>query len=162
MEPSSLHVNDVSRIAETRGALTGLLAHSPSALTIFDLDGRCVLVNSAYREIFGSEPAPDYDLLSDEQLEPGFRERVKRAYAGEEARLPAAWYAPDELRRLSVRSERRAGIAVSIFPLREADSRVAYIAIGFEDARAGYAACEPFGDYRPDPHSVFMRKDKPA
>ena len=117
--------------------MTGLLAHSPSALTIFDLDGRCVLVNSAYREIFGSEPAPDYDLLSDEQLEPGFRERVKRAYAGEEARLPAAWYAPDELRRLSVRSERRAGIAVSIFPLREADSRVAYIAIGFEDARAG-------------------------
>ena len=29
-------------------------------------------------------------------------------------------------------------------------------------ARAGYAACEPFGDYQPDPHSVFMRKDRPA
>ena len=27
-------------------------------------------------------------------------------------------------------------------------------------ARAGYATCEPFGDYLPDPHSVFMRKDR--
>jgi putative acetyltransferase len=25
-------------------------------------------------------------------------------------------------------------------------------------ARAGYAACEPFDDYQPDPHSVFLRK----
>jgi putative acetyltransferase len=25
-------------------------------------------------------------------------------------------------------------------------------------ARAGYARCEPFGDYAPDPMSVFMRK----
>jgi len=24
--------------------------------------------------------------------------------------------------------------------------------------RAGYVACGPFGDYRPDPNSVFMRK----
>ena len=29
-------------------------------------------------------------------------------------------------------------------------------------ARAGYAACEPFGDYQPDPHSVFMRKERAA
>ena len=26
-------------------------------------------------------------------------------------------------------------------------------------ARAGYASCEPFGNYQADPHSVFMRKD---
>lgn len=26
-------------------------------------------------------------------------------------------------------------------------------------ARAGYERCEPFGDYSPDPFSVFMRKD---
>lgn len=25
-------------------------------------------------------------------------------------------------------------------------------------ARAGYIACEPFDDYQPDPHSVFLRK----
>ncbi len=29
-------------------------------------------------------------------------------------------------------------------------------------ARAGYASCEPFGNYQPDPHSVFMRKDRAA
>jgi putative acetyltransferase len=29
-------------------------------------------------------------------------------------------------------------------------------------ARAGYASCEPFGDYRPDPHSVFMWKERAA
>jgi putative acetyltransferase len=29
-------------------------------------------------------------------------------------------------------------------------------------ARSGYARCERFGDYKDDPHSVFMRKDKAA
>jgi len=27
---------------------------------------------------------------------------------------------------------------------------------------AGYVNCEPFGEYQPDPHSVFMRKDRAA
>jgi putative acetyltransferase len=28
--------------------------------------------------------------------------------------------------------------------------------------RAGYVNCDPFGGYQPDPHSVFMRKDRAA
>lgn len=27
---------------------------------------------------------------------------------------------------------------------------------------AGYVNCEPFGEYQPDPHSVFMRKERAA
>lgn len=48
-----------------------------------------------------------------------------------------------------------AGRGVRLFVLETGIHQ--HAAIGLYE-RAGYVRCEPFGDYRPDPYSVFMRR----
>ena len=78
-----------------------------------------------------------------------------------------------ELRRMYVAPEQRGrGIAKALLEFLEDAARARGVrCFALETgnrqheairlyARAGYATCEPFGDYQPDPHSVFMRKDR--
>jgi PAS domain-containing protein len=46
-----------------------VFAHSPVPYIVFRADGRALLWNQAYRDMFAAEPPPEYDVLRDEQSE---------------------------------------------------------------------------------------------
>ena len=117
--------------------LIGLFEHAPMAFQIYQVDGRCLLVNRAFRELFNSEPPPEYNVLQDDLLEQqGFLELVRRAFAGETVSVPAHWYDPRDLRQLSVEEGRRVGIEVTLFPLHSGGGAVGHVAVCFKDVTA--------------------------
>jgi PAS domain-containing protein len=108
-------------IADPRALLEGLFELSPVAFQVYKADGHCLLVNQAFRNLFGSEPPAGYNVLEDEVLrERGFLDLVHRAFAGETVHVPPHWYDPRELRQVDVPEGRRVGIEVTLFPLRSA------------------------------------------
>src|SRR5262245_41048425 len=120
-------------IADPRALLTGLFELAPVAFQVYRADGHCLLVNDAFRQLFGSEPPPEYNLFKDDILErQGFLQLVHRAFAGETVQVPPHWYDPRELEQLEVLVGRRVGISVTLFPLRDADGTVAHVALCFE------------------------------
>ncbi|AXE32308.1 GNAT family N-acetyltransferase [Chromobacterium phragmitis] len=98
---------------------------------------------------------------------------VVRDENGEAVGCGAVWCAPayGELKRMYVRPQCRGkGAARALMDFLEAQARARGCAemaletgihqreaIGLYQ-RAGYDFCPPFGDYREDPYSVFMRK----
>jgi len=111
-------------IADPGALLEGLFEHSPVAFQVYKADGHCLLVNRAFRTLFGSEPPPEYNVLEDDVLErQGFLELIHRAFAGETTQIPAHWYDPRELRQLEVHEGRRVGIEGTLFPLRDSRRR---------------------------------------
>jgi PAS domain-containing protein len=61
-------MTELGAIADPRALLEGLFEHSPVAFQVYRLDGHCLLVNPAFRELFGSAPPPEYNVLEDELL----------------------------------------------------------------------------------------------
>ncbi|HKO51312.1 MAG TPA: PAS domain S-box protein [Polyangiaceae bacterium] len=119
---------------EARGLLSGLFEQLPVATQIYRADGSCLLVNRAFQQLFGSAPAPGYNVLEDDLLErQGFLELVRRAFAGETVRAPQHWYA---LPQLQAHERRRIGIEVTLFPLPAADGQISHIALSFRDVTA--------------------------
>jgi signal transduction histidine kinase/CheY-like chemotaxis protein len=124
-------------IADPRALLEGLFEHSPVAFQVYKQDGHCLLVNQAFRDLFQSEPPPEYNVLEDDLLErQGFLDLVRRAFAGETVVVPAHWYDPRELRQLEVREGRRVGIQATLFPLRDRDGEIRHIAFCVKDVTA--------------------------
>jgi PAS domain S-box-containing protein len=124
-------------IGDARGLLVGLFEHAPVAFQVYRADGSCLLVNEAFRRLFGSAPPPEYNVLQDDVLEQqGFLELIRRAFAGETVHVPAHWYDPRDLRQLDVREGRRVGIEVTLFPLSNAEARPDHVALCFKDVTA--------------------------
>jgi PAS domain S-box-containing protein len=124
-------------IADPRALLTGLFELAPVAFQVYRADGHCLLVNDAFRRLFGSEPPPEYNLFHDDILaRQGFLDLVRRAFAGETVQLPPHWYDPRELEQLEVREGRRVAISVTLFPLRGASGAVEHVALCFQDVTA--------------------------
>jgi PAS domain S-box-containing protein len=124
-------------IEDARGLLIAFFEYAPAAFQIYRADGQCVLVNAAFRRLFGLAPPPEYNLLRDDVLErQGFLELVRRAFGGETVTVPPHWYDPRELRQLKVQGGRRVGIQAILTPLRSRKGAVEYLAICFEDVTA--------------------------
>jgi PAS domain S-box-containing protein len=124
-------------IADPRALLLGLFELAPVAFQVYRADGHCLLVNDAFRQLFGSEPPPEYNLFEDDVLaRQGLQDLVRRAFAGETVQVPPHWYDPRELEQLEVRVGRRVGISVTLFPLRDAEGAVAHVALCFKDVTA--------------------------
>jgi len=140
---------ELARVEKELGAvhdpltmLRGIFAFAPFALQIYRADGRSLFVNRAFREILGSEPPPEYNVFKDEVVaKAGMLSLVKRAFEGETIHIPAMWYDPGELEHVSAPSK-RVGQEVWLLPLRDADRRVAHIAIIAKDVTAEMQAKE--------------------
>ncbi|HXE71424.1 MAG TPA: PAS domain S-box protein [Candidatus Nitrosotenuis sp.] len=134
----------LSGIDDPLALLGGLFAFAPVALQIYDADGHCLLVNKAFRELFGSEPPPSYNVLRDERAaQNGVLDLIHRAFAGETVRLPTLWCHPGYLHQASVPEGRRVAIERLAFPLYDRQDQVRHVALVFKDhtetlqARAG-------------------------
>lgn len=114
--------------------LTGLFAHSPFGLQIYKADGHCLLVNQAFRDLFGTEPPPEYNVLGDDIAEAqGILPLIRRAFAGETVHTPIIWYDPRDLKQVHVTEGRRVAISATFFPLFDATGAVSHVALLFKD-----------------------------
>ncbi|HEX6839532.1 MAG TPA: PAS domain S-box protein, partial [Polyangia bacterium] len=132
----------LSDVADPFALLVGIFAHAPVGLQIYRADGRCVLVNRAFRDIFGTAPPPEYNVLEDRQLARlGVLELTRRAFAGESFSTPPVWY--DARQEPTARGAgHRCAVTCTGFPLLDAAGRVAHVALVFEDVTAELAVRE--------------------
>jgi PAS domain S-box-containing protein len=114
-----------------------LFAYSPSALQIYAADGHCLLVNDAFRQLFGTEPPPEYNVLHDEiAARQGVLTLIRRAFAGETVTVPTVWYDPRELRQVHITEGRRIAMQSTFVPLKDDAGHVSHVAITFKDVTA--------------------------
>jgi signal transduction histidine kinase len=118
--------------ADERDALlAGLFEHVPAMLQVFDASGSPLIANPTLVRIMGRAPPREYNLFKDDILErQGLRDRLYNAYAGETVTMPPTWYDPRELRGMDaqhVEGTQRAGIQVTMFPLRDGDDEVRHV-----------------------------------
>jgi two-component system, cell cycle sensor histidine kinase and response regulator CckA len=127
----------LAAIGDADALLEGLFEHSPVAFQICGADGHCLLVNEAFRELFGTEPPPEYNVLEDFVFDRlGLLGVVKRAFAGEAVKIPPHWYDPREPSWQGVRRGRRVGVEITLFPLRSREGEVEHVVLCFKDASA--------------------------
>jgi PAS domain S-box-containing protein len=141
-EPVVGQADDGSRglpesVEDQRRLFSVFFEHAPTAFQIFRADGRSVLVNQAFRDLFGSEPPPEYNVLQDDIAQrQGFLALIQRAFAGEVVHVPAQWYDPRDLRDITVHEGRRVAIELTLFPLRDACGVVRHVAHCCKDVTA--------------------------
>src|SRR4051812_31635127 len=98
--------------------LAGIFAFAPFGLQVYQADGHSLFTNQAFRDLFGSEPPPEYNVLDDEiARETGVLDLIHRAFQGEIAHTPPVWYDPRELRQVKVAEGNRVAISCTFFPL---------------------------------------------
>ena len=133
----------IGRLDDPAALLAGFFAYSPVAFQVYRADGVSLLTNPAFRELFGSEPPPEYNVLRDEIAErEGVLPLIRRAFGGEVVRTPPVWYDPRELRQVHVEQGNRVAIEATFFPLFGAEGRVSHVAIAFRDVTRELTARE--------------------
>ncbi len=134
----------LERLDEIRERLAGIsdpvrllqeiFAYSPFGLQVYRANGHCLLTNKAFRDLFGSEPPPEYNILNDEIAErQGLLGLVTRAFAGETVQTPTFWYDPRELQQVHVTEGRRVSISITLLPLFGGSGAVEHVALVFKD-----------------------------
>jgi signal transduction histidine kinase len=140
-------MNEVAELGLVREKLAGipgssiileaLFALAPVAFQIYEARGRSILTNQAFRDLFGSEPPPEYNILRDEiAAASGILGLVERAFAGEVISTPPFWYDPRDLRQIQVSEGRRVAITLTFFPLRDAAGSVTHVGSVVKDVTA--------------------------
>src|SRR5688572_14922959 len=120
----------MERLEEVRERLAGvpdpvallqhLFAYAPVGFQIFTVDGRSLVTNQAFRDLFGSEPPPEYRIFSDEVArDAGILDHIHAAFRGETVRTPPIWYDPRRLEHVQVTAGRRVACSATFFPLRD-------------------------------------------
>lgn len=124
----------LAKVEDPTGFLVKLFAHSPVAFGVWTPDGRPLLTNQAFMDLFLSEPPPDYNVLEDNLLAAnGMLAYFQRAFAGETVHVPTFWYDPRELTTVRVTEGRRLAISMTIFPLLKTSGEIEYVAATYRD-----------------------------
>jgi signal transduction histidine kinase/CheY-like chemotaxis protein len=131
---SRAHRAHLEGLGDPVALLESIFAFAPVGFQIFRMDGRSLVVNDAFRRLFGVEPPPDYNVLHDEiAARAGVLNLIHRAFAGETIRVPATWYDPRELEHVRVTEGRRVAIEATFFPLVGPGGAVEHVGITFKD-----------------------------
>lgn len=141
--------------------LTSLFAYAPVGFQIYRADGHCLLVNKAFRDLFGSAPPPEYNVFEDEILQTtGTLALIKRAFAGETVQTPTIWYDARELKQVRVETGRRIAISATFFPVFDQEGQVNYIALVFKDETEIRLAQERLLDERDQLKQVVQQMER--
>jgi signal transduction histidine kinase/ActR/RegA family two-component response regulator len=121
-------------VSDPLAMLQALFAFAPFGLQVYGADGRSMLVNRAFREMYGSEPPASYCIFQDELAErAGVAPLVRRAFDGEAVHIPAMWYDPRDLEHVDVEHGNRVAHEVWMIPLFDSEQRVTHVAIVAKD-----------------------------
>ncbi|HEY8356270.1 MAG TPA: ATP-binding protein [Ramlibacter sp.] len=115
-----------------------LFEQAPFSVQLLSVQGRTLKVNQAWRDLWGTQDGDpllewvlsDYDILADPQLEAkGLTPYLRRAFAGEAVRVPAAYYDPAELGKAG----RARWVEATARPIKAADGSVVEVMLIHED-----------------------------
>ncbi len=126
----------VSGNAEALGLLEGVLENVPVALEVRAPDGRSVLVNRRFRDLFGSAPPVECGRPRGKRGElssSDLGELVRRSFGGETLQVAPRWYRAPPLHPDSASRKDRVWASLTLFPLRDGDGRVGHVALCFQD-----------------------------
>jgi PAS domain S-box-containing protein len=116
------------------GFLVNLFAYAPVGFALWKPDGHCLLTNKAFRDLFGSEPPLEYNVLQDEiAAATGLLDLIRRAFEGETVNLPTFWYDPRDLEQVTVNEGNRVAISMTIFPLFNRDGKIDFVAATYKN-----------------------------
>ena len=148
----------LGQVSDPLALLEGIFACAPIGLQIYEASGRCLLVNQAFRNLFGAEPPPEYNVLQDEIAERnGVLDLVHRAFAGETITIGPIWYDPRELTQVRVPQGRRVAISSTFFPLLDGAGQVSHVAIVFKDLTTEIEAREQAEQERDLLRAIFRQ-----
>jgi PAS domain S-box-containing protein len=126
-------------LRESERRLRLLIEDSPFPISVYDGDGRPLLVNRAFQRLFGMAPEDaerflaEFALFDDPRLDPlGVRGDLERAKAGEVVTLRGVAF-PTGLRRYGQPPEPRLWLNAVIYPLKDAEGRVEQLVLMLED-----------------------------
>ncbi len=126
----------LAQVDDPIALLESLFAEAPVAFAVAHVDGRCLVVNRSFVQLFGSAPPPDYNLFQDEIVAAqGLLPYFERAFGGEPVVVPAFWYDASELTHVQAEG-RRVAIEVSMTPLRDRAGAVQHVALWYKDVTA--------------------------
>jgi PAS domain S-box-containing protein len=123
---------------EIEARFQALFEQAPFSVQVLSVDGRTLMVNRAWKELWGTKDGDplleyvltQYNMLDDRQLEKkGVTEHLRRAFAGEAVRVPAALYDPTELGKPG----RARWVEATARPIKAADGRVVEVMLIHED-----------------------------
>ena len=121
-------------VADPIGFLANLFAHAPVGFGVWTADGRPLLTNQAFMDMFRVEPPPEYNVLKDDLLAAnGMLALFQRAFAGETVHVPTFWYDPRELKIINVTEGRRVAVSMTIFPVFKPNGEIDYMAATYKD-----------------------------
>jgi PAS domain S-box-containing protein len=122
----------LTSVSDPAGVLANLIAFSSEALAVYDRDGRRVLANEAWRDLFGRDADPDLDIREDPDLaRNGVLFWLRRAFAGETVAAPDFWF--DRRGARADGERRRVALAARAFPVQQSDGAVELVAFAFRD-----------------------------
>lgn len=135
-DETALHgAEKIRREGEER--FRGLMEQAPASIQILAPDGRTVMVNRAWEELWGltADHLSDYNVLQDPQLEKkGILPFLRRAFAGETVQIPAILYDPQEtIPRRSRNDDAARWVSAVAYPLKDAFGQVREIVLIHED-----------------------------
>src|SRR5713101_5677487 len=158
MKPPEEVRGRLASVSDPVALLAGIFANAPFGLQIYEASGRCLLVNQAFRDLFGAEPPPDYNVLRDEIAERnGVLGLIHRAFAGETISIGPMWYDPRELKQVTIAEGNRVAIASTFFPIFDAAGRVGHVAIVFKDLTTEITAREQAEQERDLLRAIFRQ-----
>lgn len=158
MKPLDEVRDRLAQVSDPLALLAGIFACAPVGLQVYEANGRCLLVNQACRDLFGSEPPPGYSVLEDEIAErQGFLDLIHRAFKGETVAIGPVWYDPRELEHVTVREGRRVAIAATSIPIFDARGAVSHVALVFKDLTIEMEAREQAEQERDLLRAIFQQ-----
>ena len=134
MDEASLIAARLGGVSDVRALLEGLFFHAPVAFHLYAADGRSLVVNPAFRALFGAEPPPGYNILNDETVRRmGLADQIARAFAGETVQLPTQWYNPRDITQIDASSARRFALRATFFPLFDGAGALSHVGVAVHD-----------------------------
>jgi signal transduction histidine kinase len=124
----------LATLADPVGFLAHFFEAAPVGLAVWETDGHVLLANQAVRELFGTQPPPDYSIFKDHIAHTsGMEGAMRRAFGGETVALPTAWYNPRALNSSALAEDQRLAISATLFPVRDRDGGVEFVAAVYRD-----------------------------
>jgi len=157
MDEASVIAARLGGVPDARALLEGLFFHAPVAFHLYAADGRSLVVNPAFRALFGTEPPPGYNVLHDDMVaRMGLAEQIRRAFAGETVRLPTQWYNPRDLTQVDTRAAKRIALQTTFFPLFDRAGNLSHVGVTVHDVTFEEDLKSAYEEHRRKEHDLGL------
>jgi len=134
MDEATLIAARLGGVSDARALLEGLFFHAPVPFHLYAADGRSLLVNPAFRALFGAEPAPGFNVLQDETVARlGLTDQIRGAFAGETVQLPTQWFNPRDITQVDGPAAKGIALRSTFFPLFDRAGAVSHVGVTVHD-----------------------------